>query len=554
MSIHNSGIAEDVKVLMLKGEKGDTGYPTDEQVSEALAEMGGTLVEPWMDTNGADVIDSWLDEHPEATTTVQDGSLTEAKFSNALRLKAIKDYVTPEMFGAVGDGLTDDTDAIQSAIDSDSGLVLFGHGKTYLSSCLIPKSNKIIDLNNSTLFLKNNTELPMFYVVAEETGYSFKVCNGQIDCNMDNNHAVNQSAGTFWITNWDGLEFSDLKITHAFRNAINLYNCKNIVVENIDCVDCGMTNSGGFYSYGATFEPTCENVVVNNFNVSNMKGYGIHFNETVKYKCVNCDFDTVSGIAITCTKSQNGVIENISCDSVSGDNIEINANKNVVIKNVSISSAGNRALLFGDNGTGIDNERIIVDNLIAENTVGTYSASFNHLVDSIIRNCTFDKQIATQNTLPLHDTIFENCKINMNVASMFFIPRFILKNCIFNDFTADSNNWFINLRNNAYVGINNGETAELNLINASGYALGGTIKVLSRFSENNGQNTIKEVPISISNWSVGENVFRIDGTYQRNVAISMDSTNKKLIFTNSTGVRLIIAYEMRLYKSPIAII
>lgn len=508
------------------------------------------LVSPWLDVHGEELIGSWLDEHPEATTTVQDGSLTEVKFTDALKLKAIKDYVTPEMYGAKGDGVTDDTDAIQSAIDSDSGLVLFGHGKTYLSSCLIPKSNKIIDLNNSTLFLKNNTELPIFYVIAEDTGHSFKVCNGQIDCNMDNNHAVNQSAGTFWITNWEGLEFSDLKITHAFRNAINLWNCKNIKVENVDCVDCGMSNSGGFYSYGAAFEPTCENVIVNNFNIENMYGYGIHFNETLDYKCTNCNFDTLTGIAITCTKSQNGVIENIICKSVSGDNLEINANKNVAIKNVSIKNAGIRALLFGDNSTGINNERIIVDNFICADTVGTYSASFNYLVDSIIRNCTFDKQIATQNTLPLHDTIFENCKINMNCASMFFLPRFTLKNCIFNDFTVDSNNWFIDLRNNAYIGINNGETSELNLINASDYALGGTIKVLSRFSDNNNQNTIKEVPISIANWSVGDNIYKIDGTAVRNIAISMDSVNKKLIFTNSTGVRLIVDCELKLYKSP----
>lgn len=59
---------------------------------------------------------TWLDEHPEVTTTVQDGSLTEAKFSDALKLKTIKDYVTPEMFGAVGDGVVDDTAAIQAAL------------------------------------------------------------------------------------------------------------------------------------------------------------------------------------------------------------------------------------------------------------------------------------------------------------------------------------------------------------------------------------------------------------------------------------------------------
>lgn len=73
---------EGVKIVMLKGEKGDTGYPTEEQVALALEEMGDTLINPWMDANADVSIDNWLDEHPEATTTVQDDSLTTAKYKN----------------------------------------------------------------------------------------------------------------------------------------------------------------------------------------------------------------------------------------------------------------------------------------------------------------------------------------------------------------------------------------------------------------------------------------------------------------------------------------
>lgn len=70
-----------VKVLMLKGEQGDP--PSDAQVESAvdswLDENGQQVISPWMDENGVDTIDDWMNAHPEATTTVQDNSITTVK-------------------------------------------------------------------------------------------------------------------------------------------------------------------------------------------------------------------------------------------------------------------------------------------------------------------------------------------------------------------------------------------------------------------------------------------------------------------------------------------
>ena len=55
----------------------------------------------------ADSVDNWLDDHPEATTTVQDDSLTTAKFNPALRQKIDSKarYIFPRNFGsAIKDG------------------------------------------------------------------------------------------------------------------------------------------------------------------------------------------------------------------------------------------------------------------------------------------------------------------------------------------------------------------------------------------------------------------------------------------------------------------
>lgn len=65
-------------------------------------------------------VDSVLSSHPEWVTTVMDGSLTVDKFTSDLKLATVKDYVTPQMYGATGDGTTDDTQAFTDMFASDN--------------------------------------------------------------------------------------------------------------------------------------------------------------------------------------------------------------------------------------------------------------------------------------------------------------------------------------------------------------------------------------------------------------------------------------------------
>ena len=53
------------------------GTMTAETIVPALEELKGLLGEGGI----TDAVDAWLEEHPEATTTVEDGSITAAKFA-----------------------------------------------------------------------------------------------------------------------------------------------------------------------------------------------------------------------------------------------------------------------------------------------------------------------------------------------------------------------------------------------------------------------------------------------------------------------------------------
>ena len=105
-SVSVTGTAEN-PVINFGIPKGDTGYPTDAQVQSA--------------------VDEWYEEHPEGV--VPDYSLPISKL-----VKGTLGFVTPEMFGAVGDGVTDDTDAVNACLQYavTNNLSVYIPEKTYI--------------------------------------------------------------------------------------------------------------------------------------------------------------------------------------------------------------------------------------------------------------------------------------------------------------------------------------------------------------------------------------------------------------------------------------
>lgn len=225
----------DGQLLRTKGdgttEWVDEGLPTDEQTAQAVSD--------------------WLDAHPEATTTVADGSLTEAKFTNALKLKTLKDYVTPEMFGAVGDGETDDTQAFQNALDSGSPVLACGDynitaitvKNTTLTICG-QITGQVVISNNATVtggVITQNTDdacVKFESTLSEGAGYMHSILS---DCSLE---PTPTGIGICLYSNTNAL------FGYCIRNidigscnkSIYIYNNKWITKGDFDNVYCHTPN------------------------------------------------------------------------------------------------------------------------------------------------------------------------------------------------------------------------------------------------------------------------------------------------------------------------
>ena len=291
----------------------------------------------------SDIINSWLIEHPEATTTINDHSVTLDKIAiNALG------YITPEMFGAHGDGIYDDTEALHNTFSFGAKVVVLSKkykvtiNSNYEHALTIP-SNTTVIFNSGQIILNNPNNRVAYSII-----YIGGVNNIRI---TGEGFIIGDRAENTGIGEWG--------------HGISTYNCNNIIIEGITIKDCfgdgiaceGVTSDNGY---------TSENIVIRNVildhnrrnNISIINGikilidsciikncdgtfpkYGIDIEPNNNYDQIkdivitNCVFENneQGSIAVYCvTDGANVMISNCMCDGTISLSLRGN-NQNVLI-------------------------------------------------------------------------------------------------------------------------------------------------------------------------------------------------------------------------------
>lgn len=163
---------------------------------------------------------------------------------------------SPEMFGAVGDGIADDSDAIQRALDSGYSIKAQIGSRHYVTKAINLKSGASFDGNNQLITFNNGTSAYMFGVsgISDVSIKNINIAASVTSSSTLSTFMIKVTASSnIFINNVKardiGVVFTEAT-TNTYTNIIADVNnagfncCRNITLDGFD-VDCTNNKTGG---------------------------------------------------------------------------------------------------------------------------------------------------------------------------------------------------------------------------------------------------------------------------------------------------------------------
>lgn len=313
-------------------------------------------------------------------------------------------YVTPQMFGAVADGVTDDTAAIQAAIDAAdvvvfpeaSGEYIFTHLETHANSKLIGaggilkyKSGTAVDPSESYYpiwAIYDNTVIDGLQIDGNGTNNpDFVVCD-VITISGKNSKVINcvitdaPDSGIMVSTN-DNIEIRGNVIDGArdcgvYVNSSGLDNLKYFIVSNniihgcgTSAIACKRESSKGIIDSNIMYD--CNSAV----SMEAVSPFGSSGNITINNNYIN----NIVGSVITVRKEKNYTISNNIIKNFVTHAVSIQECENVTVIGNAIDSSTNafggtyRGAFFIYNPSTYSKNIIFANNtILIQNTDGTF--------------------------------------------------------------------------------------------------------------------------------------------------------------------------------------
>ena len=283
-------------------------------------------------------------------------------------------------YGATGDGSTDDTAAIQAAIDAanaaSGGIVYFPASSTsYVISSRLTLYSDITLLGDnfatSTIFLKASSDSLMVYALARD---NIKILNLTFDGNNDNGN----TDLLFRLRACHNTEVARCKLTNTDSHAISLISSTTRTCENNTFHHNIIEDTGGIgiKITGVGDDDDTEDVLYTkaNYNFfydtdySAIEVYGqyCHYAEIIG----NIAFECVTGVY----EAENGCSDVIIAD-------------NIAIGTIEHASLGNKGTIRVGGESGTEGKRFVVENnlIIGDSTEEAYGIIASGAEDVIIR-------------------------------------------------------------------------------------------------------------------------------------------------------------------------